>query len=160
MPSCACWTGMRVTFASRSARALAVCGSRCCTKTYAIPSVAGRARNRSSMASNPPAEAPIPTTWEARLIDELDFVEIHVSLFFEHTCDGQMRAGIIHTRTDVSDSSQLVGYVRRRLHARALVLTRTKRHEKTIKAEPLEVYTIFLTMYSNQPPPATRPQTF
>src|SRR5216684_2616133 len=54
-------TGMRVQLASSSARTLPCRGSRCCTRTNAIPVSVGRFLSSSEKASSPPADAPMPT---------------------------------------------------------------------------------------------------
>src|SRR6266849_9018892 len=54
-------TGMRVQLASSSARILPCRGSRCCTRTNAIPVSVGRFLSSSEKASSPPADAPTPT---------------------------------------------------------------------------------------------------
>src|SRR4029453_13169812 len=55
-------TGIEVARDKRSASALSCCGSRCCTSTKPMPVSSGRFLSNSVNASNPPAEAPMPTT--------------------------------------------------------------------------------------------------
>src|SRR5580698_6117828 len=60
-PSVTCCTGILVVRARISRRSLEWEGSRCCTKTKAMPVFGGSERNNSEKASRPPAEAPTPT---------------------------------------------------------------------------------------------------
>src|ERR1019366_2240058 len=53
---------MPVTFCSSSGNMLSCVGSKCCTNTNALPESSGMALSNFLKASNPPAEAPIPTT--------------------------------------------------------------------------------------------------
>src|SRR5438445_9097327 len=55
-------TGMRVDRARRSDRTLSCLGSRCWTRTNAMPLSNGRCDSIVVQASRPPADAPIPTT--------------------------------------------------------------------------------------------------
>ena len=62
IPSAAAVTGIVVLALSNSTSMLTRCGSKCWTSTKAIPLLAGiLAKNRVN-ASNPPADAPMPTT--------------------------------------------------------------------------------------------------
>src|SRR5258708_38977015 len=62
MPSRISSTGREVDRASNVVRTLACLGSRCCTNTSAMPVLGGRCVSTSVKASNPPADAPKPTT--------------------------------------------------------------------------------------------------
>jgi hypothetical protein len=54
-------TGIDVALPRICVRALSCPGSRCCTRTKLISISGGKFRTSSVMASNPPADAPIPT---------------------------------------------------------------------------------------------------
>ena len=58
-------TGMGVFFWRISVSMLSWFGSRCCTRIYAIPEDSGMDFRSRLNASNPPAEAPTPTTGKA-----------------------------------------------------------------------------------------------
>ena len=62
MPFVTCSTGMVVALESSDGRRLLCSGSRCCTRTKPIPVSVGRCLSNSVNASNPPADAPTPTT--------------------------------------------------------------------------------------------------
>lgn len=54
-------TGISVSRDNNDVSALSWVGSRCCTSTNAIPVRDGNSFNSCVVASNPPADAPIPT---------------------------------------------------------------------------------------------------
>src|SRR4030095_2014753 len=54
-------TGIEVVLLKSCVSALACIGSRCCTRTNPIPVSSGRCFSNSVNASNPPADAPMPT---------------------------------------------------------------------------------------------------
>ena len=69
--SCASPTGNRVALASNSGRMLLCAGARCWTRTKAMPVLRGSACSNWRNASNPPADAPMPTTGNGAWADGL-----------------------------------------------------------------------------------------
>src|SRR5262245_31870285 len=69
MPFSACRTFILVERERSSGRVLTCVGSRCATRTKAMPLPAGMREKNCSKASRPPAEAPRPTTGMGRLPD-------------------------------------------------------------------------------------------
>lgn len=63
-----CATGMRVTFCRILSTLLSCLGDRCMMTTKAMPQSFGMCSNRVSSALRPPADAPIPTTGNCRVL--------------------------------------------------------------------------------------------